>query len=180
MSRWTKIRDKGRNIVKKAVKGVGETVAAPFEAVGHTVEAGVHLLEGDFSAAGKSLSKGVGDVVAFGTGITTLSPDLINATRATGTATANLLTGNVNAAAHSLQGAGIDITSDKANAELRAAQAAYDKEVADAEDKALRNRRANLLETRKSLTPTLSKSSQGGSASGASNIGKGQGGIVLG
>lgn len=181
MSRWTKIRDKGRNAIKKTVKGIGKTVAAPFEAAGHTLQAGVHLLEGDFSAAGKDLAKAAGNVAvgALGSvGIT--SPDLLRSAQAVTQAAASYGTLNFNAGSHALQGAGIDITADKANAEARAAQAAYDKEVAEAEDKALRSRRANLLETRKSLTPTLSKSSQGGSASGASNIGKGQGGIVLG
>lgn len=181
MSVWTKVRDKGRNVVKKAVKGTVETLSAPLEMAGHTVQAGVHLLEGDISGAGKSLAKASGDLVRGATGsVGMVAPGFADSLSSVAQAGTNYGLLNFNAGSHALQGAGIDITSDKANAKARAAQAAYDKEVAEAEDKALRSRRANLLETRKSLTPTLSKSSQGGSASGASNIGKGQGGIVLG
>lgn len=167
--------------IEKGVKGTVKTLAAPLEMAGHTVQAGVHLLEGDISGAGKSLAKASGDLVRGATEtIGMVAPGFADSLSSVAQAGVNYGLLNVNAGSHALQGAGIDITSDKANAAARAAQAAYDKEVADAEDKALRSRRANLLETRKSLTPTLSKSSQGGSASGASNIGKGQGGIVLG
>lgn len=64
--------------------------------------------------------------------------------------------------------------------EERKAQAAYQAEVNKANAQEERNRRANLLSLRKSLQPTLSRSSQGGGGGSVVDDSRGTGGVVLG
>ena len=159
---------------KKLIKKGGEMIAAPFEAAWHTGEAVIDLVGGDTSGFTENISKASGDITKSMTG----SNRLKNLTAA-GTSYGLL---NFNKGSEFLEKAtGWDIDNSNAEAAEKAAQAAYDAEVAEANAAAQRNRRANLLATRKSLTPSLSKSSQGGTGSGTNNnANSGTGGIILG
>lgn len=72
------------------------------------------------------------------------------------------------------------IEAGKAERQAAKEQAAYNAEVAKAEATSERNRRANLLNMRKSLTPSTSRSSQGGGTTNTTELNAGGAGIVLG
>lgn len=158
---------------KKLIKKGGEMIAAPFEAAWHTGEAFIDLVGGDTSGFTENISKAAGDSVKSMTGSNRLK-NLASAGTAYG-----LL--NFNQGSEFLEKAtGWDIDNSNAEAAERAAQEEYQRQVDEANAAAQRNRRANLLATRKSLTPTLSKSSQGGATAGTNNNVNGMGGIILG
>lgn len=158
---------------KKLIKKGGEMIAAPFEAAWHFGEAAIELLQGDVSDATDKFMQGTGDLAFAATGS--------NRVRHFGEAATGYGLLNFNKGSQALEKAtGWDIDNSNAEAAERAAQQEYQRQVDEANAAAQRNRRANLLATRKSLTPTLSKSSQGGAASGSNNNVKGTGGIILG
>lgn len=169
---------------KDVVKGATKTIVSPFKGAGHLVQAGVHLLEGDLSAAGKSFSKSVGDFTQFtvgSTGIGIVAPKLTETAKNLASAATSYGTLNFNQGSEYLEKAtGYDIDNSKAEAAERAAQAEYDRQAQEAADAAARNRRANLLSLRKTLTPSLSRSTQGGGGAGATELNAGSGGIILG
>lgn len=108
------------------------------------------------------------------------TPKLISAAKEGGEMVGNYSTFNFNRGSQNLENlTGWDVDNSKAEAAEREAQARYQAEVDAANAAAERNRRANLLSLRKSLTPSLSRSSQGGGA-GTSTTNKAQGGIILG
>lgn len=170
-------------IVEKAAKSVGKTIASPFEAAWHAGEAGVKLLEGDLSGASEAFGKATGDITRGIVGVTNvglIAPKVNDLAYGVGRAVGTAVTGNINKATHALYDTtGIDIGAIEEKQAEKAAQAEYDRQVADAEATAQRNRRANLLATRKSLAPSLSRSSQGGGGSG-NNQATAVGGIILG
>lgn len=160
--------------MSKTVKKVGKMIAAPFEAAWHTGEAAIDLISGDTSGFTENLMKAGGDMAYASTG----SERVKNLAKA-GTGYALL---NFNKGSDALEKAtGWDIDNSNAEAAEAAAQAEYQRQVDEANAAAQRNRRANLLQMRKSLTPTLSKSSQGGAAASSQiNNAAGSGGIILG
>lgn len=181
MSLWTKARKKIGHAVKSVGKGLTSAVVDPLRATGHALEAGVNLLQGDLGAAGKNITKAYKESVRGGLNLTTggttskLNDKIANA--AAGVMSYGLL--NFNEGSQYMENAtGWDIDNSKAEAKERAAQAAYQAEVNAANEAEARNRRANLLSLRKSLTPSLSRSTQGGA--GSNTIDKSQGGIILG
>lgn len=159
--------------MSKAVKKVGKMIAAPFEAAWHIGEAGIKLVQGDLSGATDKFMQGTGDLAFAATGS--------NRVRHLQEATTGYGLLNFNKGSESLEKAtGWDIDNSNAEAAEKAAQEEYQRQVDEANAAAQRNRRANLLATRKSLTPTLSKSSQGGATGGTNNNVNGMGGIILG
>lgn len=178
---------KGVKKVTKAVedvaKGVGQTISSGAEAIWHTGEAGINLLQGDISGAGKSISKAAGDVARVGVGITPIgiiAPKAAEAAENLTRGVAHYATLNFNQGSQQIENlTGFDLDNSNAEAAERAAQAEYDRQAKEAADAAARNRRANLLATRKSLTPSLSRASQGGGSS-STQINAGSGGIILG
>lgn len=185
----------GKNVkefVKNPVKGtvkLVESLAQPVtdtvRSVGHVLEAGYNVLEGDFKEAGQNIAKATGEITAAGAGGMTLglgkfaTPKLISAAKEGGEMVGNYSTFNFNRGSQNLENlTGWDVDNSTAKANERAAKEAYQTEVDAANAAAERNRRANLLSLRKSLTPSLSRSSQGGAA--ASSMTKSQGGIILG
>ena len=169
---------------------VGKSLAQPvtdtLRRVGHVAEAGYDVFRGDFSGASKNIGKAYGDITAASVGSMTLglgkvaTPKLLSSGREFGEMVGNYSTFNFNRGSQNLENlTGWDVDNSDAEAAERAAQAKYQAEVDAANAAAERNRRANLLSLRKSLTPSLSKSSQGGQ--GAADMQKqGTGGIVLG
>lgn len=159
--------------MSKAVKKVGKMIAAPFEAAWHIGEAGIKLVQGDLSGATDKFMQGTGDLAFAATGS--------NRVRHLQEAATGYGLLNFNKGSESLEKAtGWDIDNSNAEAAEKAAQEEYQRQVDEANAAAQRNRRANLLATRKSLTPTLSKSSQGGATSSSNNNVNGMGGIILG
>lgn len=168
-------------LVEKASQPVIDTVRS----VGHVAEAGYNVMTGDFKEAGKNIAKATGEITAAGVGDMTLglgsfvAPKLIKTGKEFGQMVGNYSTGNFNAGSQNLENiTGWDVDNSIAEAKERAAKEAYQAEVDAANEAEARNRRANLLSLRKSLTPSLSRSSQGGAA--ASSMTKSQGGIILG
>lgn len=148
-------------------------IAAPFEAAWHIGEAGIKLVQGDLSGATDKFMQGTGDLAFAATGS--------NRVRYLQEAATGYGLLNFNKGSESLEKAtGWDIDNSNAEAAEKAAQEEYQRQVDEANAAAQRNRRANLLATRKSLTPTLSKSSQGGATAGTNNNVNGMGGIILG
>lgn len=192
----SKAVDKAENAVKsfvknpyKATKEFVEKASQPaldtVRSVGHVAEAGYDVMTGDFKEAGKNIAKATGEITAAGVGDMTLglgsfvAPKLISTGKEFGKMVGNYSTGNFNRGSQNLENiTGWDVDNSIAEAKERAAQEAYQKEVDAANEAEARNRRANLLSLRKSLTPSLSRSSQGGAA--ASSMPKSQGGIILG
>lgn len=169
----------------KLVESLAQPVTDTVRSVGHVLEAGYNVLEGDFKEAGQNIAKATGEITAAGAGGMTLglgkfaTPKLISAAKEGGEMVGNYSTLNFNRGSQNLENiTGWDIDNSKAEAAEREAQARYQAEVDAANTAAERNRRANLLSLRKSLTPSLSRSSQGGAA--ASSMEKPQGGIILG
>lgn len=169
----------------KLVESLAQPVTDTVRSVGHVLEAGYNVLEGDFKEAGQNIAKATGEITAAGTGAMTLglgkyaTPKLISAAKESGEMVGNYSTFNFNRGSQNLENlTGWDVDNSIAEANERAAKEAYQAEVDAANAAAERNRRANLLSLRKSLTPSLSRSSQGGAA--ASSMAKSQGGIILG
>ncbi len=162
--------------------------------VGNMLEAGYNLATGDLKGAQKDFAKATGQLTeGFLASETLVNPGAMALNMASGggvnkvnaiggelsSMAVNYATGNFNAGSQNLENiTGWDIDNSIAEDRERAAQAAYQAEVDAANAAAERNRRANLLSLRKSLTPSLSRSSQGGAA--ASSMTKSQGGIILG
>lgn len=170
----------------KLVESLAQPVTDTVRSVGHVLEAGYNVLEGDFKEAGQNIAKATGEITAAGAGGMTLglgkfaTPKLISAAKEGGEMVGNYSTFNFNRGSQNLENlTGWDVDNSKAEAAEREAQARYQAEVDAANAAAERNRRANLLSLRKSLTPSLSRSSQGGGA-GTSTTNKAQGGIILG
>lgn len=169
-------------LIEKASQPVIDTVRS----VGHVAEAGYNVITGDFKEAGKNIAKAAGEITAASVGNMTLglgefvTPKLIKNSKEAGEMVANYATGNFNRGSQNLENiTGWDVDNSIAEANEKAAKEAYQAEVDAANAAAERNRRANLLSLRKSLTPSLSRSSQGGGA-GTSTTNKAQGGIILG
>lgn len=169
-------------LVEKASQPVIDTVRS----VGHVAEAGYNVMTGDFKEAGKNIAKATGEITAAGVGDMTLglgsfvAPKLIKTGKEFGEMVGNYSTGNFNRGSQNLENiTGWDVDNSIAEEKERAAKAAYQAEVDAANEAEARNRRANLLSLRKSLTPSLSRSSQGGQG-GSGLPTKTQGGIILG
>lgn len=169
-------------LVEKASQPVIDTVRS----VGHVAEAGYNVMTGDFKEAGKNIAKATGEITAAGVGGMTLglgsfvAPKLIKTGKEFGEMVGNYSTGNFNRGSQNLENiTGWDVDNSIAEEKERAAKAAYQAEVDAANEAEARNRRANLLSLRKSLTPSLSRSSQGGQG-GSGLPTKTQGGIILG
>lgn len=169
-------------LVEKASQPVIDTVRS----VGHVAEAGYNVMTGDFKEAGKNIAKATGEITAAGVGYMTLglgsfvAPKLIKTGKEFGEMVGNYSTGNFNRGSQNLENiTGWDVDNSIAEEKERAAKAAYQAEVDAANEAEARNRRANLLSLRKSLTPSLSRSSQGGQG-GYGLPTKTQGGIILG
>lgn len=181
-----------KNFIKNPVKGtvnliesVTQPVTDTLRSVGHVAEAGYNVMTGDVKEAGKNIAKATGEITSAAVGGMTLglgkiaTPKLISTSKEFGQMVGNYSTLNFNAGGRNLENiTGFDIDNSKAKAAEREAQARYQAEVDAANAAEERNRRANLLSLRKSLTPSLSRSSQGGAA--ASSMTKSQGGIILG
>ena len=172
---------------EKLVKSVAEPVVDTARSVGHVVEAGYDVATGDFKEAGKNIAKATGEITAAAVGDMTLglggfvTPKLIYAGKEFGEMVGNYSTGNFNRGSQNLENiTGWDVDNSIAEAAEAEAKAAYQAEVDAANAAAERNRRANLLSLRKSLAPSLSRSSQGGTGGGATQTVKGLGGIILG
>lgn len=170
---------------KKFVEKASQPVIDTVRSVGHVAEAGYNVLQGDFKEAGKNIAKASGEITAAAVGGMTLglgsfvTPKLIKTGKEFGEMVGNYSTGNFNRGSQNLENiTGWDVDNSIAEEKERAAKKAYQAEVDAANAAAERNRRANLLSLRKSLTPSLSRSSQGGAA--ASSMTKSQGGIILG
>lgn len=180
MSLWSK--------AKKAVKKGFEAVTQPIHdtAIGlrKDIQAGANLLQGDikgfaddFVGARKEIAEGGAGTML--PGAQAYAPNLIKTVGKTSEALNAYATGNFNRGSQAVEDlTGFDVDNSIAEAKERAAKEAYQAEVDAANAAAERNRRANLLSLRKSLTPSLSRSSQGGAA--ASSMAKSQGGIILG
>lgn len=169
-------------LVEKASQPVIDTVRS----VGHVAEAGYNVMTGDFKEAGKNIAKATGEITAAGVGDMTLglgsfvAPKLIKTGKEFGEMVGNYSTGNFNRGSQNLENiTGWDVDNSIAEEKERAAKAAYQAEVDAANEAEARNRRANLLSLRKSLTSSLSRSSQGGQG-GSGLPTKTQGGIILG
>lgn len=168
------------------VKSMSQPVVDTVRSVGHVAEAGWNVLEGDYKKAGQNIAKATGEITSAAVGDMTLglgkvaTPNLIKGGKEFGEMVGNYSTFNFNRGSQNLENlTGWDVDNSKAEAAEREAQARYQAEVDAANAAAERNRRANLLSLRKSLTPSLSRSSQGGGA-GTSTTNKAQGGIILG
>ena len=192
---WLSKAEKKVEHAAEVVYDTGKTaLLQTTHGLGNMVEAGYDLATGDLKGAQKEFAKATGQltegVLAAATitspGATTLNlisgggVNKINKIGGQGASMlANYATGNWNAGSQKLEDiTGWDVDNSIAEANERAAQKAYQAEVDAANAAAERNRRANLLSLRKSLTPSLSRSSQGGAA--ASSMTKSQGGIILG
>lgn len=186
-----KLLDKTGEAVGKATVAAADSLMQPtvdtLRSVGHVAEAGYDVLKGDFKEAGKNIAKATGEITAAGYGSMTLglgkvaTPKLMNITKEFGKMVGSYSTGNFNEGSQSLENiTGWDVDNSIAEDRERAAQAAYQAEVDAANAAAERNRRANLLSLRKSLTPSLSRASQGGTGGSMAQTIKGLGGIVLG
>lgn len=169
----------------KLVESMSQPVVDTVRSVGHVAEAGWNVLEGDYKKAGQNIAKATGEITAAGVGGMTLglgkvaTPNLIKGGKEFGEMVGNYSTFNFNRGSQNLENlTGWDVDNSIAEANERAAKEAYQAEVDAANAAAERNRRANLLSLRKSLAPSLSRSSQGGAA--ASSMTKSQGGIILG
>lgn len=168
-------------LIEKASQPVIDTVRS----VGHVAEAGYNVLQGDFKEAGKNIAKASGEITAASVGSiipggNIVAPKLVKASKEVGEMVTNYSLLNFNRGSQNLENiTGWDIDNSIAEANEKAAKEAYQAEVDAANAAAERNRRANLLSLRKSLTPSLSRSSQGGGA-GTSTANKAQGGIILG
>lgn len=169
----------------KLVESLAQPVTDTVRSVGHVAEAGYNVMIGDFKEAGKNIAKATGEITAAGAGGMTLglgkfaTPKLISAAKEGGEMVGNYSTFNFNRGSQNLENiTGWDVDNSIAEANERAAKEAYQAEVDAANAAAERNRRANLLSLRKSLAPSLSRSSQGGAT--ASSMAKSQGGIILG
>lgn len=180
MSLWGK--------AKKAAKKTVEAVTQPIHdtAIGlrKEMQAGANLLQGDFKGFADDFVSGQKEIAkgAAGTmlpGARLYAPKLIENVGKVSEALNSYTTGNFNRGSQAVEDlTGWDVDNSNAEARERAAQEAYQAEVDAANAAAERNRRANLLSLRKSLTPSLSRSSQGGAAT--SSMTKSQGGIILG
>lgn len=184
---------------EKAVKTVADTGKAALlnttHGVGNMIEAGYNLATGDLKGAQEEFAKATGQLtegfLASGTlvnpgamALNMASGGGVNKVNAIGgqlsSMVTNYATGNFNAGSQNLENiTGWDIDNSNAEDDARRAQERYQAEVEAANAAAERNRRANLLSLRKSLTPSLSRSSQGGAAA-LSSMEKSQGGIILG
>lgn len=168
------------------VKSMSQPVVDTVRSVGHVAEAGWNVLEGDYKKAGQNIAKATGEITSAAVGDMTLglgkvaTPNLIKGGKEFGEMVGNYLTFNFNRGSQNLENlTGWDVDNSIAEEKERAAKAAYQAEVDAANEAEARNRRANLLSLRKSLTPSLSRSSQGGQG-GSGLPTKTQGGIILG
>lgn len=185
---------------KKAAETVVDTGKAALlnttHGVGNMLEAGYNLATGDLKGAQKEFAKAAGQLTeGFLASETLVNPGAMALNIATGggvnkvnaiggqlsSMAVNYATGNFNAGSQNLENiTGWDIDNSNAEDDARRAQERYQAEVDAANAAAERNRRANLLSLRKSLTPSLSRSTQGGGGAGMFNSDKSQGGIILG
>ena len=180
MSWWTKAKKE----VKKTVKAVVQPIHDTAIGLRKDIQAGANLLQGDikgfaddFVSARKEMAKGGAGTMLPGAQL--YAPKFIESVGKTSEALNAYATGNFNRGSQAVEDlTGFDVDNSIAEAKERAAKEAYQAEVDAANAAAERNRRANLLSLRKSLTPSLSRSSQGGA--GASSMAKSQGGIILG
>ena len=148
-----------------------------LQAVSNLAKGDVKGFADDFVSARKEIAEGGAGTML--PGAQAYAPKLIESVGKTSEALNAYATGNFNRGSQAVEDlTGYDVDNSIAEAKERAAKEAYQAEVDAANAAAERNRRANLLSLRKSLTPSLSRSSQGGAA--ASSIVKSQGGIILG
>lgn len=189
----SKVVKETKEFVKNPVKGTVKLVkkaAQPtidtLRSVGHTLEAGYDVMKGDFKEAGRDIAKATGEITAAGVGDMTLglgsfaAPKLVSAGKEFGEMVGNYSTFNFNRGSQNLENlTGWDVDNSDAEAAERAAQAAYQAKVDEADAASQRNLRANLLSLRKNLQKSYSRSSQGGPATG-NEKNTGVGGIVLG
>lgn len=182
MSLWSKIK----KAVKKTVKAVTQPLHDTAIALRKDTQALGNLLGGDFKEAGKDFVSARKEAAKGGAGTMlpgaqAYAPKLIESAGKTSEALNAYATGNFNRGSQAVEDlTGWDVDNSIAEANERAAKEAYQAEIDAANEAEARNRRANLLSLRKSLTPSLSRSSQGGTGGGATQTVKGLGGIVLG
>ena len=176
--------------VVKATESVLQPIVSTGEAAYHLGATVVDVAQGDWKDAQKNLAKTAGNLLEAATAKTlnvatgymgkAVAPKLIDDAGKAGEMLAYYSTGNFNQGSQKLEDlTGWDVDNSKAEAAERAAKAKYQAEVEEANQAAVRNRRANLLALRKALTPSLSRASQGGGGAGYFDE-KSQGGITLG
>lgn len=170
--------------LSKAWKGVTQplkdTVVGfrkDLQSVGNLMQGDIKGFADDFVSGRKEMAEGGAGTML--PGAQAYAPKLIETVGKTSEALNAYATGNFNRGSQAVEDlTGFDVDNSIAEANERAAREAYQAEVDAANAAAERNRRANLLSLRKSLTPSLSRSSQGGAA--AFSMPKSQGGIILG
>lgn len=170
--------------LSKAWKGVTQPLKDTTVGLRKDLQAVGDLAQGDLKGFGENFVSGRKEIAEGGAGTMlpgaqAYAPNLIKTVGGASESLNAYATGNFNRGSQALENiTGFDVDNSIAEARERAAKEAYQAEVDAANAAEARNRRANLLSLRKSLTPSLSRSSQGGAA--ASSMAKSQGGIILG
>lgn len=163
--------------VTQPLKDTAVGLRKDLQAAGNLMQGDIKGFADDFVSARKEIAEGGAGTML--PGAQAYAPKLIETVGKTSEALNAYATGNFNRGSQAVEDlTGFDVDNSIAEANERAAREAYQAEVDAANAAAERNRRANLLSLRKSLTPSLSRSSQGGAA--ASSMAKSQGGIILG
>ena len=171
---------------KKLAKAVTQPIKSTLIGARKDLQAVGKFLEGDFKGAGQEFVSGRKEVAKGGAGTmapaaSLYTPKLIDTVGKVSESLNAYATGDWNRASQRAEDlTGFDIDNSIAEAREKEAMAAYQAEIDAANEAEARNRRANLLSLRKSLTPSLSRSAQGGQSSSATQTIKGTGGIVLG
>ena len=181
------VKSPGKGIVKIG-KALTEPIKDTLVGAREDLQSFNKLLSGDYKGAqekfvgarSKMAEGGGGTMVPLAEITAPEVPKLLGIASGTiNTATTTWSLSKAGQYAYDRTGGEIDLTGVAAKEKKRAAQAAYEAEVKAANEAAERNRRANLLSLRKALTPSLSRSSQGGGGAGYFDEKK-QGGITLG